>query len=66
MATQVIVKNEANGKLIGKSVVSESVEEARNATILKYGDKIRLSDFGSLILVNLQGTFRFTFTELKK
>lgn len=65
MRTLVRVTNEANGKEIGKSIVSESIEEARNATILKYGDKIRLSDFGSLILVNLQGTFRFTFTETK-
>lgn len=65
MRTLVRVTNEANGKEIGKSIVSESVEEARNATILKYGDSIKLSDFGSLILTNLKGTFRFTFTETK-
>jgi hypothetical protein len=65
MRTLVKVTNELNGKEIGKSIVSESIEESRNATILKYGDTIKLSDFGSLLLTNLQGTFRFTFTQTK-
>lgn len=60
MKTLVTVKNELTGKVIKKGYVFGTIDEVTEKTKSNYTN-IKSSDFGSLLLTNESGTFRFTF-----
>jgi hypothetical protein len=64
MKTKITVTNELSNKVIAKSIINDSILNCKKSTFKKYNNLISESDFGSLLLKNNFGTFRFVFTQI--